>query len=727
MATRTEFLLASGALVVAASATGCSAPPPLGAEAPTGTLSPLAWVRVTPQDRVEILVSKTEMGQGIATGFATIVGDELDARLDQIDVLPAVADERFDDPVLHTALTGGSLSVRNMYPVLRRAGATARAMLISAAAAQWNVPVAQCRAGGGRVSEPGGRSATFGSLASAAAALPVPSNVAFKTAAERTFVGKHVPRFDIPAKVDGSARFGIDTVLPGMRYATVVHPPCFGATFGSVDATDARRIAGVRDVFPIEGGVAVVADTTWHAFAGARALKIVWNEPAHKVDSRGLFAEAATLAQDAGKRKTAKRVGDPNVQGATSMRASYQAPFLAHAALEPINATAAVADGRCVVYAPTQVQTAARVLAAKAAGVSIDAVELHTTYVGGGFGRRLHADYVREVAEIARRHGTPIKMTWTREEDVRHDYYRPMVHSDIRAEFDGAGRPLALEQTVVSASIFRQAFPEYSLGKFDREYLATVPASWGYISGLFLKGLDLESVQGAYDTPYAFPNLLVSYVEHSSAVPVGDMRAPDANWNAYVLETFLDECAQAVKRDPVALRRELLAHDPRSLAVLERVLAISQYPHRALPHGHALGLAFATWLGSYSAQVAEVSLVDRRPKVHRLWIAADIGRVINPDNARAQLEGGALFGLSMAALGKVTLKDGCVQEGNFNDYEVLRMADAPQVEVAVIDSEAEPTGVGELGTPAVGPAVANALFTLTGKRIRALPFSDALA
>jgi isoquinoline 1-oxidoreductase beta subunit len=724
MPTRSAFLAGAGAFVLIATQSGCANPHAAGTLAPPEALSPGPWIRITPSDRLEVLVGKSEMGQGIATGFATVLAEESGARLDQIDIVFPVADEAFDDPVLHTMLTGGSLSIPNVYPSLRRAGASARAMLIAAAAAKWNVSPDACAARDGVVTGPNGMRASFGSLASDAARLAVPTEVVYRDPHEYSFVGKHVPRVDIPSKVDGSSKFGIDTVLPGMAYATVVHPPIFGATFASMDDAAARKLRGVLDVFPIASGVAVVATSTWSAFQGARALKIVWHEPDRKVDSAGLFAEAASLASDPSRRKTARAVGDVEFVGARTLTATYTGPFLAHAALEPINATAVVSGGKCVVYAPTQVQTASRALAAKAAGVSFDDVELHTTLIGGGFGRRLHGDYVAEAVEIAKHHGTPVKMTWMREEDTQHDYYRPMFHSDIRAELDAAGSIAALAQTIVSPSTLRISIPEYSGGKVDGELLAGVGASWNYVSNLYLHGFDQESVQGAFDTPYVFPNLSIGYVEHTTPVPVGDMRAPEANWNSFVLETFIDECAYAAGRRPEDVRRELLAHSPRALAVLERVIARSGYGSAPAPRGEADGLALISWLGSLAATVARVAIVDGRPAVRQLWVVADIGRVINPDNVRAQLEGGSLFGLSMAMTGRITLANGRVEQSNFHDYQVLRMSDAPRVTAEYIDSDALPTGVGEVGVPGVAPAVANALFTLTGRRARSMPFAS---
>jgi CO/xanthine dehydrogenase Mo-binding subunit len=456
MPTRRDFLERSGGLVLLASADVCSVLPARALASSAAALSPSAWLEVTPGDIVRVFVSKSEMGQGIATGFVTIVADELDARLDQVDVVFPVADESFDDPVIHVSITGGSLSAANMYPALRRAGATARAMLIAAAARRWNVDPVRCGAGDGVVTGPDGRKETFGALAADAATMPVPRRVSLKDPKEFRYIGKRVGRVDIPAKVDGSAQFGIDVRLPGMLYATVVHAPVFGARLAHVDESPAKEVPGVRAVFPIAHGVAVVADNTWAAFAGARRLKPAWDDGrSAKLDSDALFEDAERIA--AGRKvKVARKRGKPGAHAARVLSASYRGPFLAHAAMEPNNATALVSDGRCTVWAPTQVQSAARNAAAAASGVPVERVEIHTTYLGGAFGRHLHVDNVREVCEIARRMpGVPVKMTATREDDVQHDYYRPMAHSEIRAGLDDGGRLLSLEQTVVLASAMR--------------------------------------------------------------------------------------------------------------------------------------------------------------------------------------------------------------------------------------------------------------------------------
>jgi isoquinoline 1-oxidoreductase beta subunit len=726
MPSRSDFLRASGGLLLVASTNVCVAA--FGETEPDGgPFSPSAWLEVTPSDRVKVFVSKSEMGQGIATGFVTVVADELDARLDQIDVVFPVADESFDDPVYHMSITGGSVSASNMYPPLRRAGATARAMLVATAAQRWGVDAKRCSARAGVVAGPGGETASFGSLASEAAKMRVPRTVDLKDPREFRYIGKHVPRVDIPEKVDGRARFGIDVRLPGMLYATVVHPPVFGAKLARLDDSAARKAPGVRDVFAISSGVAVVAENTWAAFAGARLLQVTWTEvPEAKLDSDTLFSDASRSAGGRNAR-VARRWGNPSARGARTVSASYRGPFLAHAAMEPTNATALVADGKCTVWAPTQIQSVARNVAAATSGVPVERVELHTTYLGGAFGRHLHAANVREACEIAKRMpGVPVKTTSTREEDIQHDFYRPMAHSEIRGTLDDGGHLIALDQTVAMASSLRGTVREYMAGKMDREKMRALRAGYTIARDLYVRGIDSEAMAGLWNLPYGIPNLRLAYADHAHAIPIGHMRAPQANWNTFVIESFLDECAHAAGRDPLSLRRELLASSPRGTVALERAVQMSGYG-RTPERGRALGLAVGPWAGSLSAVVAEVSAQGKMPRVHRVWIAADIGRVINPDNAIAQLEGGAVFGLSAAQFGKITIKDGRVEQSNFHDYRVLRMADAPAIEVALIASDAAPTGVGELGVCAVAPAVGNAVFAVTGVRCRTLPFSDALA
>lgn len=633
MPSRSDFLRASGGLFVVASANVCVAT--FGeAEPEGGPLSPSAWLEVTPSDRVRVFVSKSEMGQGIATGFVTVVADELDARLDQVDVVFPAADESFDDPVYHMSITGGSVSASNMYPALRRAGATARAMLVATAAQRWSVDPKRCSTRAGVVSGPNGETAPFGSLASEAAKIRVPRTVDLKDPRAFRYIGKHVPRVDVPEKVDGRARFGIDVRVPGMLYATVIHPPVFGARMARIDDAAARKAPGVRDVFAISSGVAVVAENTWAAFAGARQLQVTWTDgPDAKVDSDGLFSDASRSAGGR-KVKIARLRGNASVRGARTVSASYRGPFLAHAAMEPTNATALIADGKCTVWAPTQIQSVARNVAAATSGVAVERVELNTTYLGGAFGRHLHADNVREVCEIAKRMpGVPIKMTSTREEDIQHDFYRPMAYSEIRGTLDDGGRLIALDQTVAMASSLRRTMREYMAGKMDREKIRALRSGYTLARDLYVRGIDSEAMSGLWDTPYGIPNLRLAYADHAHGVPVGHMRAPQANWNTFVVESFLDECAHAAGRHPLALRRELLSSSPRAAAVLERVVQMSGYGsgHEA---GRALGLAVGPWARSLSAVVAEVSVQDKMPRVHRIWIAADIGRAINPDNER---------------------------------------------------------------------------------------------
>jgi isoquinoline 1-oxidoreductase beta subunit len=714
--TRSSFLQTSGALVLAASAAGCARPD----WTRTANLAPNALVAVTPSDRVVVYVGKSEIGQGVATGFATIVADELDARLDQIDVHFPSADEAYDDPMFHQLITGGSTSIAHTYDALRRAGATARAMLVSAAAQQWNVDPATCTVQDGNVVQTaGGRRARFGDLAARAATLAVPQEPTLKDTAAFRYIGKHVDRFDIPVKVDGSAVFGIDVRLPGMRYATVVHPPAFGAILDHFDASAAKRIRGVLDVFPIASGIAVVGEHTWAAFSGARALNVTWRGGAtHSSDD--LYAEAKALADDRGKHKVAVDIGNTDAAEGTTLSTTYRGPLLPHLAMEPMNATADVRADGVTVWAPTQVQTAARSDAYRASGVSLDLIDLRTTYVGGGFGRRLHSDFVTEAVTISKHIGAPVKLVWTREEDVQHDYYRPLSLSTIRGTLDTNGKLIALDQTIVSASPVRSGLPEYAGIRADMEMVRFTAATWP-LTSLFVRGIDGEMLLGAADTPYTIPNMRIGYVDYEPGVPVGDLRAPGANWNTFVFESFLDELAHAANQDPSGFRRALITKSPRAMRVLDDVVARSGWLQRSTAGGHALGLALTFWAGSYAALVAEVSRAGDKPRVHRVWITADIGRVVNPDNAISQLQGGVIYGLSMA-LTKATLQNGRIAESNFNDFPVVRMADAPSVDAVLLASDEAPTGIGELGVPAVAPAVANALFVIDGKRIRDLPF-----
>ena len=677
----------------------------LGLRLPAGAqndvFAPNAWVRIAPDETVTILLSKSEMGQGVIQGLPTILADELDADPQRIHTQFAPPNAAYVDPELGEQATGGSTSINSTWLPLRHAGAAARAMLVAAAAKQWGVDAATCTTRESVVYHAdSNRSATYGSLALAASALPVPANAPLKPANRFTLIGRPRPRPDIPSKVNGSAQYGIDVRLPGMVYAAIARSPVFGGRVKRVDAGKARAVAGVLDVVRISNGVAVIAKNTWAAFQGQNALVIVWDEgPNAKTTSAQLFAEAADLARTRKGEHVGLARGNPAAARGTVVEATYRGPFLAHATMEPMNTTAYVHDGRCEVWSPNQVPQRAQLAASKGSGLPLEQCTIHTTLLGGGFGRRLEADYVQEAAEVARAVRVPVKVTWSREDDIQHDYYRPMSLDVVRGVV--ANRQLvALEHLVV-----------------QRSWLQRWKPAW------FKGGLDPLALEGVVDTPYTIPNLRASFIDHQHGIPVGSWRAPQANWNTFVTESFIDELAHAAGEDPVAFRLALLKKNPRAAAVLRLVADRAAWGRRRVGVGQGVAMIF--WAGSLAAMVAEVSLQGKLPKVHRVVIALDCGIAVTPDIVVQQAQGATNFALSAALTGKITIANGRVEQNNFYDYTVLRIADAPSIEVHVMPSSAPPSGIGELCAPPIAPAVGNAIFQLTGKRVRSLPFNDA--
>jgi isoquinoline 1-oxidoreductase beta subunit len=668
---------------------------------------PNAWVRIAPDDTVTVMLSKSEMGQGVATGLPTLVADELDASLDHVRIEFAPSAARYADlkmgmgPVM---VTGGSTSVADTWIPLRTAGATARAMLVAAAAKEWGVAPASLRTSNGVVHHEGsGRSARYGTLVATAATLPVPEHVPLKSPHQFTLIGKTKQRIDIPNKVNGKTTYGIDVRVPGMEYAAIARSPVFGGRVKSFDATKAKAVHGVTHVVQVSNGVAVVAKNTYAAFQGQRALEIVWDEgPNAHLNTPGLFAAAEELGRTRKNERVALSKGNPDHAQGHVFEATYRGPLMAHATMEPQNATAHVHDGVCEVWAPNQVQTWAQEAAAKAAGVPLDKVTLHTTFLGGGFGRRLETDYVTEAVEVSKAVGAPVKVQWSREDDTQHDFYRPMSVNNVRAVLQD-GKVVALQHQVVQGSFLRRWFPQ----------------------GM-KNGVDWTSLTDVMDMPYTVPNMRVTYIDNENGIPVGSFRAPNANWNDFVTETFVDELAHAAGKDPIAFRLAMLPAGSRAAGVLKLAAEKAGWGKPQRP-GIAQGIALVFWGGSYGVLVAEVSLDGKMPKVHRVVTAVDCGTVVNPDIVVQQSQGAANYGLSAALTGKITIQNGRVQQSNFYDFTVLHMADAPPIEVHVVPSTAPPSGIGEIFVPPIAPAIANAIFKLNGKRLRSLPFSDALA
>jgi len=695
----------AGSLVLAVGADGCSTP---SSQAPID-FSPSAWLVIHPDNTVTVMLGKSEMGQGVATGLPTMLADELDASLDRVRIEFAPPAPQYGDPKIGFGLgsimiTGGSASIADMWIPLRTAGAIARAMLVAAAAKQWSVDPTSLKTSDGTVHhDASSRSASYGSLTAVAATLAVPDHVPLKSPQQFTLIGKTTPRIDIPNKVNGKAVFGIDVRIPGMEYAAIARSPVFGGRVKSFDATKAKAVPGVTNVVQVSSGVAVVAKNTYAAFQGQRALAIVWNEgPNAHLNTPGLFAAAEELGRTHKNERLALLKGNPDGAGGHVFEATYRGPLMAHATMEPQNATAHVHDGVCEVWAPTQAPTGAQQAAAQAAGVPLDKVTLHTTFLGGGFGRRLESDFVTEAVEVSKAIGGPVKVQWSREDDTQHDFYRPMSVNNVRGVIQD-GKIVALSHQVVQASQFKRTFP-----------------------ALMKTGVDSSSMTDVVDMPYLIPNMRMTYIDNENGIPTGSLRAPQANWNDFVTETFVDELAYAAGKDPLAFRLAMLPAGSRPAQVLKMAAEKAGWG-KPKPSGVAQGIALVFWANTYGALVADVSLRGKMPRVHRVVTAVDCGTVVNPDIVVQQSQGGVNYGLSIALSGKITIANGRVQQTNFHDFTVLRMADAAPIEVHIVPSTAPPTGIGEIFVPPIAPAIANAIFKLNGKRLHSLPFSDALA
>jgi isoquinoline 1-oxidoreductase beta subunit len=695
-------------LTLAFDVTGCargpkSVPDYQPSPEPSVSFAPNAWLHLRTDGTAVIMLNKSEMGQGVVTGMPMLVAEEMDLPWSSVRYAFAPVEDRYNDPVFGDMTTGGSTSTAIMYPIMRGAGAAARYMLVQAAAKQWGVPASTLTTKDGMVHDGTGRSVAYGDLALAAANVPVPKHVTLKSPSKFTLIGTSPKRLDVDAKSTGQARFGIDVVVPNMVHANVLKAPTFGGTLDTLDDSAARKAPGVIDVVKISSGVAVVATNTWAAMNGRDQLKATWKDgPKANVSTPQLFADAEKLARGPKGIVAAKR-GDVDAASGRAFEAVYRGPFLAHAAMEPMNATADVRDDGCTVWAPTQVQTRCKNAAMKITGFPADKVVVNTTLLGGGFGRRLDPDYAVDAVEVSKAVKRPVKVTWRREDDIKNDFYRPMSVNIVRAKLAPNGAVTAWEHRIATPSIVRRWAPP-----------------------LLKNGVDFSAVDSVAPDAYGFAATRVVYAEQDTGVPVGFMRAPGANWNTFVVESFLDELAHAAGKDPLAFRLGLLTPKAtREREVLE--LAAKQAGWGHAPSGRAQGIALCTWDDSVAALVAECSMEGKNVRVHRAVIAANCGTVIHPDIVAAQLQGAVTYGLAMARTAKITVTNGRIDQNNFYDYLVLRMDEAPQVDVHVVKSANKPTGIGELGTPPIAPAVGNAIFALTGKRVRSLPFSDALA
>jgi len=670
--------------------------------------APNAFIRIGSDGRIILIMPYVEMGQGTYTSIPMLIAEELDVNLKQVQLEHAPPNEKlYANPLLGVQATGGSDALRGAWKPLREAGATARIMLVAAAAKRWDVDPKSCRAQDGEVAHvPTGRRLKYGELAAEAAKMPVPAGVTLKAPEDFKLIGTPAKRLDAPAKVNGTAVFGIDVHPPGVKVATLVQSPVFGGRVKNLDDTAAKAVKGVRQIVRLDDAISVVADHMGAAKKGLAALNIEWDDGPHAKLTTADVArelEQATLGSGA----VAQNIGDADKAMAsvtTKIEAIYQAPFLAHATMEPMNCTVHFRKDACEIWIGSQAVARVQAMAAKAAGLPPEKVIVHNHLIGGGFGRRLEADGAVRAVEIAKHVDGPVKVVWTREEDIQHDMYRPYWFDRLSAGLDEQGRPVVWKNRFAGSSVIARWLP---------------PG--------FKDGLDPDSTEGAIDLVYDLPNFRVEYVRlEPPGIPTAFWRSVGPSHNVFVTESFIDEMAAAAKQDAVAYRRALLDKSPRAKAVLDLAAEKAGWG-QALPKGSGRGVSLQFVFGSYLAQVAEVEVSkEGTVRVRRVVCAVDCGTVVNPDTVQAQIQSGIIFGATAALYGEITLKNGRVEQTNFDTYQMLRMNQAPAIEVHIVKSAEPPGGLGESGTSAIVPAIANAIFAATGKRLRKMPVDASL-
>ena len=686
---------AGGALMIGFVLPGCATP----SAANVTTVMPNSWVRVGSDNSVTLLCARSEMGQGVYTSMPMLIAEELEVDLTKVKVEMAPAGEPYINAMLGGQLTGGSASVKDAYVKLRVAGAQARTVLVQAAANQWKVDPAACKAQDAWVLGPSGQKASYGELAEAASKLTPPKEPTLKAAKDFRYVGKSVARLDTPAKINGSAEFGIDASVPGMLIAALAQSPSFGGKVASFDATKAKAMPGVKHVVQIGDGIAVVADSYWKAKKALAAVDIKWDESAAaNLDSSRIAADLKTAAANPAS-PSFKKVGDFDAAlktAAKTVEAGYDLPFTAHATMEPMNFIADVKADSCTLIGPTQFQQMAQGMVAGMLNMKPEQVKVRTTFLGGGFGRRVEVDFVMQAAQISKAVGAPVKLIWSREDDMTHDYYRPASHIKLSAGLDAAGKPVAIKYGHAGPSVTKRMFPAFVKDGVDPFMLEAAPV------------------------PYDIPNQLGTVMIYDTAVPTGFWRSVSHGLNAFANESFMDELAAAAGKDPLEYRRSLLAKEPKYLRVLNMVAEKSGWG-QPLPAGRKLGVAVMEGYGTYLAQVAEVSVNGKDIKLHRMVVVADVGTMINPNIVMQQIESSVIYGMSSAMYDEITVKNGRVQQTNFHDYRVPRMNETPKIEIHLIADGDKPGGIGEPVTALVAPTVANAVFAITGQRLRKLP------
>ena len=652
------------------------------------------WIRIAPDGSTTLIVPSSEMGQGVNTSLSMILAEELEADWQSVKTETAPVNSKYINPESNSGqMTAGSSSVKGFWNPLRKAGAAVRLMLQKAAAQKWEIPIEECVAKSGYIyRKNSSQKLSYGELAEAAGKIDIPSDPPLKNSKDYNLVGKSIKRIDIPSKTNGSAQFGIDVKLPEMMYATIRQSPVFGGEVLSYDEDAAKSIRGVKKVILIPNGIAVIADNTWRAKRGMEVLNLKFHGgETIGLESKQVQKELLKALDDEGKTK---------IEANQVLDLEYEVPFLAHAPLEPMNCTANVTDNFCEVWVPTQSQGRCMDAAKEITELDEEQIQIHTTYLGGGFGRRGETDFVKQSLILAKALGKPIKVTWMREEDMQHDFYRPASMSRFQIGLNKDGFPISWNNQLASPSILKRFF---------------APMAWFNIDPL--------STEGADEIPYAIEDFNIDYSEVDSGVPVGFWHSVGSSFNAFFTESAIDEAAHLAQQDQFDYRMKLLAGKPRFQKVLEKVMRESKWG-RILPKRHGLGISIHKTRGSIAGAVIEVSTdVNGMLNLNKAWIAIDCGKVINPNTVRAQMEGGFTFGLSATLGEEITLKDGRVEQSNFHDYSILRLKGSPEISVEIIESGNEIGGVGEVAVPLAAPALTSAIFSSSGRRIRTLPLS----
>ncbi|MGI9275249.1 MAG: molybdopterin cofactor-binding domain-containing protein [Endozoicomonas sp.] len=681
----------------------------------TGSWQPDIWLEIHPDNRIQLTVARVEMGQGALTGLVTLIAEELDVAPEKISTLFAPADKAYNNPDYGLQMTGGSNSLSSSWMPMRQAGASARTMLIAAAADKWQINRSSCTTENGFVlNQSTGNRLSYGELAALAARQSPPANPSLKAASELRYIGKDFSRVDALAKSNGTAKFGIDVSLPDMLHAVIIRPPAYGSKLKSFDSREALASKGVMAVFEIDQGLAIVAEKYWQAHRARQQVKVEWRKNDDMAAS--LTSVYDRYSQDIAKKgDVVRKEGNIRkaMKGASSrLEVEYRLPFLAHATMEPQNCVASVTGDQCIIWAPNQAPDTARAAAARATGIDQKNIQVHTTFMGGGFGRRLTPDFVEEAAAVSKRMNKPVKVLWSREDDTRHDWYRPATLHRLAASFDANRQPTGWSHKI--------AGPKVLDWYIDYAAPAMYPgiSKWMY-SSVASYFPDKTCYEGAEELPYDLSSIQVEHCHSDAGVPISYWRSVGHSHNGFVTESFIDELAHASGADAYEFRYRLLQEQPRGRKVLKMVAEKAGWgqPASDVWQGIAIHKSFGTWV----AQVADVRVTAGQFRVEKVTCVVDCGVAVNPDIVRAQMESGIVFGLTAALYGEITLKDGAVEQGNFHDYQVLRMNECPEMDIHIIDSEEAPSGVGEPGLPPLAPAVANALYAATGKRLRSLP------